>query len=416
MFSDNITQSNNSEPEKNVQYKLIDKNWDNTILDKLYTNQGRKELLEDGIRKNKTDNQGIGPYSNDGNYPFEKKYTQFSDEDIANTEAAILGTIRTAADEKHYTLTDDQAKQVLYKAVADRPDNPLESDNLANAIAYVLGGGADSTGDPVLQAGVSELEKTLFANEVNAKTLDQIYAACAEQLKANSPAVDDATAALIITYACENYDTNADFNTNLSNAAGTLTKAVSVNTDVETVRSGAGNQVITALLTSMVQADSGTMNALNALLSTLNQVKSFVAGVKTYTDGVSAACSGADQLKKGTDTLKDGTTQLQNGAKELYDGMVKYNQAGISKITESSDIKNIDKLGGMVKAIKDKSSQYASYSGVSDDMESRTIYIYKVADAETSLAPTASAETVKEDSSSSDESEGFWGWFTGLFK
>lgn len=74
LFSDNITQSNNSEPEKNVQYKLIDKNWDNTILDKLYTNQGRKELLEDGIRKNKTDNQGIGPYSNDGNYPFEKKY------------------------------------------------------------------------------------------------------------------------------------------------------------------------------------------------------------------------------------------------------------------------------------------------------------------------------------------------------
>lgn len=340
-----------------------------------------------------------------------------SADDLADTETVILGNIKDAAAASQITLTDDQAKLVLYDAVFLDPNDPLSAKNIGAAITDVQNKATDLTGDAQVQAGVEAVEKVAYAQAVNNMSLDQIYAAVADQLKAANPSVDDSTAALIITYACENYNTASDINANLANAAAILSNASSVSADVATVQSGAGNQIITALLTSVVQSDSGTMDSLNTLLSTLNGVKSFVAGVNSYTAGVTSAYNGAVTLKNGTDTLKSGTVQLQDGAKELYDGMVKYNQEGISQITENSDIKNVDKLGGMVKAIADKSEQYTSYSGVSDDMDSKVIYIYKVADVETNSAATAaSADAVVEDDSSSDDNGGFWGWLTGLFK
>lgn len=339
---------------------------------------------------------------------------------LAQTETGILSQIKQAAAGAGQSIDDNTAKLVLYDAVAiasaQQIANPLDSANIANALTDVLTNKTDLTGNTDVQAGVTALETAAYKQTVSGTDLSVFYQNAADSLKAADASIDDSTAALIIVYACENYDSTKDLSVNLSNAASVLSSVSSVQNDMTASGSDDGKQIIKGLLTAAVQSDSATMNSLNSLLSTLNSVKSFTSGLKEYTDGVSSAYSGSLELKKGTDTLKSGSNDLQSGAEELYNGIQKYNNEGISKLTGNSDLKSLESLSGVVGAVADKTEDYQNYSGIADDMDGSVIYIYKVnAAEETETKPTASAVTETTGDSDSGFS-GFWSWLTGLFK
>lgn len=101
------------------------------------------------------------------------------------------------------------------------------------------------------------------------------------------------------------------------------------------------------------------ISALKAQLDSYNSfytgLLSYTAGVDSAAEGAAAASAGADKLlagAKGIDggmtelsggisalksavpALTEGVTQLRDGSEELYQGLVTYNEQGISKITD----------------------------------------------------------------------------------
>lgn len=72
LFQNHEEKKNKDQAEK---YSILDKDWGNSDLDRLYTNQGRKKLLEENTGQiYKSPEEVFGPYSPDGNYPFDNKY------------------------------------------------------------------------------------------------------------------------------------------------------------------------------------------------------------------------------------------------------------------------------------------------------------------------------------------------------
>ena len=70
-------------------------------------------------------------------------------------------------------------------------------------------------------------------------------------------------------------------------------------------------------------------------------------------------------------------SRLESGAKELNDGMIKFNDEGISVITGAVD----EKLPAVIdnlKAIRDAAREYNTFSGISDDMDGSVKFIYLV--------------------------------------
>ena len=336
-------------------------------------------------------------------------------EQLAATEASILTQIKTAAGN---LIDDDTAKKVLYYSAANYGAAALSSANLGSSLAAVSGGAqVDMTLEATINMVTSVETAACQATIADAsKTPDStIYAGVVSELKTMNSSLDDSTCAVLITYAGEHYVSTDTLVNNLTSAAAVVSNANSVLTDQTESATAHGQQIIKGVLTSAVQSDSSTMGSLNTLLSTLNSVQTFVSGVNEYTAGVSTAYNGALQLKNGTDSLKSGTTELEDGAKDLYDGIQKYNTDGISKLTDSSDIKNLEKLGGMVEAVADKAAEYNNYSGLADGMDGKVVFIYKVAEVDAPEATaTATADASSSDSSSS--SNGFWNWLTSLFK
>lgn len=177
------------------------------------------------------------------------------------------------------------------------------------------------------------------------------------------------------------------------------------------------DEVQKAISEALSQASAGRAS-IAQLKSQLDSYNQFNTGLKTYTDGVGSASDGAGQIYSGTVQLKDGATalsegsaqlkdgtsqlssgatalkdsiftlkngvpalvdgvsQLRDGSMQLSEGLKKFNDEGISKITELFD-GNLSKLAPRLKAMIDVSKRYKSYSGLTDDMDGEVKFIYK---------------------------------------
>jgi putative membrane protein len=168
---------------------------------------------------------------------------------------------------------------------------------------------------------------------------------------------------------------------------------------------------------SQLTAASEGAKSIIALKSSLDSYNKFYVGLKTYTEGVAAAAEGCAQLytgatalsdgtgalktgasdlydgvgtlKDGVDAFVDGISQLKDGAGELSDGLVKFNEEGIQKIVDAVD-GDVNGLIDRVKATADVSRNYRNFSGISDSMDGKVTFIYRIGE-------------IKEESTSTNE-------------
>ena len=100
-------------------------------------------------------------------------------------------------------------------------------------------------------------------------------------------------------------------------------------------------------------------------------------GSKDLASGAGTLANGVTTLSDGSDALVDGIRQLRDGAKELKDGIVKFNDEGISKLTEL-DTDELQEIIARMKATASVSENYNSFIGSNDGMDSSVKFIYKI--------------------------------------
>ena len=89
-----------------------------------------------------------------------------------------------------------------------------------------------------------------------------------------------------------------------------------------------------------------------------------------------ALLDGAVQLKDGTDQLKEGTGQLADGAEQLRDGIVKFDEEGISRITELLS-GSLSGLTDRLEALKEADKSYNSFTSLPEGMEGSVKFIIR---------------------------------------
>ena len=86
--------------------------------------------------------------------------------------------------------------------------------------------------------------------------------------------------------------------------------------------------------------------------------------------------NGAAALSDGANKIADGVEQLDDGADELYNGVVKFNEEGISKLVDAfnGDAKDlIDRMDAVVQA----GENYTTFTGLAKDQVGSVKFIIK---------------------------------------
>lgn len=155
---------------------------------------------------------------------------------------------------------------------------------------------------------------------------------------------------------------------------------------------------------SRVSAAVSGRASVEGLLAQLDSYNQFYTGLKAYTEGVDKAADGAAQLRSGASSLnggavqlKDGTarlydgiitlrdsapalidgiTRLRDGSKELSEGMYKFRDEGVQKIIDAID-GDVKGLLDNLKASKEASEKYNTFSGIDESMDGQVKFIYR---------------------------------------
>ena len=128
---------------------------------------------------------------------------------------------------------------------------------------------------------------------------------------------------------------------------------------------------------------SGT-SALSKGISTLAAgVPDLVSGVDQLTSGAGTLVANNEKLKNGASDLSDGANKiadgvdkLDGGADELYNGVVKFNEEGISKLVDAfnGDAKDLlDRIDAIVQA----GENYTTFTGLAKDQVGSVKFIIK---------------------------------------
>ena len=92
--------------------------------------------------------------------------------------------------------------------------------------------------------------------------------------------------------------------------------------------------------------------------------------------GIDTLCDGILTLKNGAPALTDGVSQLADGAMQLRDGLREFNEQGVQKLIDALD-GDVEGLLNRVRAVAEVSSDYRSFSGLSDEMDGSVKFIYR---------------------------------------
>ncbi len=144
------------------------------------------------------------------------------------------------------------------------------------------------------------------------------------------------------------------------------------------------------LLTGAQTLKDGTQTLQNGTQTLLNGTQSLKDGTQTLKDGTQTLQDGTLELLKGGQTLKDGTSQfvdgtaelndgalqLLDGTGELMDGLFKFDEEGISKLTDLFG-DNVQDVIDELQAVFDAGRSYKIYSDSASDMDSSVKFIYK---------------------------------------
>lgn len=349
-----------------------------------------------------------------------------SNEDLDTVYAGVVTKVAGA------TGVDETKAGIILAYACEYPvsEDVLGAANITNAATKVMGGSMPSgASNPRNDEAIVNVLKGIYASTVMATDNASVYEAIINTLV--SSGVDEASAPLVFNYGVtshEGYDVSKDtpaaFFSENSNDLAFLSN---VQTIMAKANSEDGQKLVKATLSEVVSKKTDA--ALTPVLTQLNQINALVQGVKAYTDGVNSACVGAkaladgaaklnggtktlkdgvDTLNSGVNDLKEGSNKLADGAKSLKEGMIKYNDEGISKLTESSRITSLENAYDLLETMSNDKNNYNNYSGISDDAEGSIKFVFKVETPK--KAKTANDETVVAEKTT------FWQRVVNLFK
>lgn len=330
------------------------------------------------------------------------------------------------------TGVDETKAGIILAYACEHPvsEDVLGATNITNAATKVMTGDFPSgKDDPRNDEAVVKVLKGVYASTVMATDNASVYEAIINTLV--SSGVDEASAPLVFNYGVtshEGYDVSKDTPTAFfSENSNDLAFLSNVQTIMAMANSEDGQKLVKATLSEVVSKKTDA--ALTPVLTQLNQINALVQGVNAYTAGVDSACDGAkalaegalklndgtktlkdgvDTLNSGVNDLKEGSNKLTDSAKSLKEGMIKYNDEGISKLTESSRITSLENAYDLLETMPNDKNNYNNYSGISDDTEGSIKFVFKV-------ETPKKAKTVNDEAVVAEKTT-FWQRVVNLFK
>jgi putative membrane protein len=341
-------------------------------------------------------------------------YASFANETTAN--ALVTSALHTMAS-SGMSINEENLTSVLTRAAGTLD---------ASAVQKALQSYRDYQKDPVYAAfakrayegAYKEQYAGVLKNMSGEDLYDQVVSAIES---AAGSELDEASAAKLIGYTADHYEASKDLNAQISQNAVLMKQALQVAADMQESASEDGNASVNGIL-DMLYEGNASYQKVKQLEDSLTGVKTFVDSLKKYTDGVDAAYQGSQELKSGADslaagalTLKDGADklsagastlasgldQLKDGAKTLMDGMQKYNEEGISKLTDSTQFMDIENAADLLEDVRNDGESYNNYSGISEGTEGNVKFIYKV----DSVAQKTKEETKDETADAQEEDQ-----------
>lgn len=331
------------------------------------------------------------------------------------------------------SLTIENYSDVLNKLIGSLSDESIQTVAYNKALKQVTDT-VNSQSDKIRQGVENEYRKSVvedvLASVGYSMTYDQYEAAVAagtipQDVQAQINQAVSETMALDSTQAAIDSLTQSE-----------IQKMIDANMNSETVQQAiaegvqllkAGREALTALKNQLDnynkfyegileytagvdKANAGAMQILGGTYSLKNGSSSLASGASDLKNGASSLKSGTSSLKSGTSDLKDGTSELNRGTITLFEGIGTLRDgggqllSGVKKLADGSMTLNkglkqykeegvdvlVDAVNGDLKGLVDRlkaisgvSSNYKSYSGISDDMDGKVDFIFKTDSIET---------------------------------
>ncbi|MCH3962000.1 MAG: hypothetical protein LKF53_04635 [Solobacterium sp.] len=319
--------------------------------------------------------------------------------------AAILNAVVNAKKNASYSLSDSETAVTKAQIIAAAKQQSAQLSSLSDDAVWTY-----LMNNQYIGLSDSTVIAAAFKNSISAS---QVYDAIAAQLKSANSSLSDADIAAMIAYTADTY--SALDASSLNKAGTAMSDAEAAALEMQNSAAAEGQQKIKSTLNVLVASSDSyqtSSQAMKELQTSLDGLCSFTEGLKKYTDGVDSAYSGsqtlasktaelakgasslsqgATQLKTGIDALSAGINTLKDGSETLMNGMAQYSEEGISKLTGSSETKDLRNATELLDQIKKNGESYNNYSGISDGTEGTVKFIYKVKTVKTEKEDTASA-------------------------
>ena len=170
-----------------------------------------------------------------------------------------------------------------------------------------------------------------------------------------------------------------------SGTSEAVSGAASLNNGAAQLAGGAGSlkdgadkalSGVKTLKDGTASAYSGSVTLMNGTNSLMTGSDSLLSGTGDLKTGTTKLVSGTKDLDDGAGKLDDGVSKLAEGVNDLTDGLFKFDDEGISKLTDMFG-DNVTDVVDRLKAVEDAGSDYTSFTGASDNMVSNVKFVYK---------------------------------------
>ncbi len=301
------------------------------------------------------------------------------------------------------TMTIDNYASVLNGVIASLDSTTVYQQALQQVTAAV------EAQRSVIRTAVTDAVRTQVEAQVRTAVEAQVRAQVTAALQAQYGT--DVDAAIIDAAVAQQMESDAVLamitaNTDAQMASEAIQATINANTETQVQKAIADNMASDAVQTKLAQASAGAQSLIS-LKASLDSYNSFYLGLMSYTDGVASAAAGAKQLESGVDSLNSGAAKLKDGAEtladgtarlagnmpaltegvnaltegsgELKDGLEKFNEEGIRKLT---DLVNEDLAGvyNRLKALSGLAEEYNNFSGIAAEMDGQVKFIYRTAE------------------------------------
>lgn len=278
-------------------------------------------------------------------------------------------------------LTIDNYGTVLNEVIASLSTDRVDA--LAKKTAMETVTAAVNEKKDLVTAAVTSAVEVEVKAQVTAAVKAEITAKVTAAVKANVP--DETLAATLITTQIEEQMNTAEVQTIISAKTREQMNTAEVQTIISAkteeqiallIEQNMASDEVAAKITAAKETAKAGAESLKGLKAQLDSYNEFYTGLAKYTAGVSTVYAGVQKMEQGAPALIDGITALQDGAKQLSDGLVTFNEQGIQKLVDAVD-GNLTDLFDHIKAVASVSSEYKSFSGLSDTFDGQVKFIYR---------------------------------------